>query len=81
MMMPPATAEEIEEILGDIDTFTLEHVLDTRASVDEIAEALADFEDEQRFGERREPTTARAAEVREILEELAGEGVEEAYAS
>jgi hypothetical protein len=78
--MAPATTHEVEELLGDVDMFTIERILDTRATTDEIAEALADVEDEHRFGDRRAPTTPRVAEVRAILEELVWDD-QDAYAS
>lgn len=79
-MMPAATAEELEEVLGDTDPFIIERILDTHATVDEVVEALAELQDERRFGERREPSTVRAAEVREILEEVIDDAEEDAYA-
>jgi hypothetical protein len=78
-MMTSTTTEDLEEVLGDIDTFTIERILDTHATVEEVAEALSDLEDERRFGERREATTARVAEVRAILEDMISETDEDAY--
>jgi hypothetical protein len=80
-MMQPATTEGIVEVLGDVDTFTIERILDTHATVAEISEALAHLEDERRFGERHEPTSSRVAEVREILEEMVEDCDEDGYVS
>ena len=80
-MKTPATREEIESFLGDVDPFTIERILATRASVDDISAALADLEDELRFGDLREPTSTQVAEVRTILQELADVNEDEqAYA-
>jgi hypothetical protein len=76
-MMTPATSDELRDLLGDLDDLLIERILETRASPDEVAEALADFEDERRFGEGRELTSARAVEVRAILEELVDDGDED----
>lgn len=80
-MMPPATAEEIAGVLGDVDAFTLERILETRATVDDVAEALADLEDERRFGEHRDPTSTTVAEVRRALEEIVDDDDDAAYTS
>jgi len=79
IMMTPATAEQLEQILGELDPFTIEKILETRATEDEVAEALADVEAERRAGERRDPTTARVAQVRAVLEELPDDADDEAY--
>jgi hypothetical protein len=68
--MSTATAEELEDLLGDVNPLMIERILATQATVGEVVEALADAEDERRFMERRSPTSARVAEVREIIEEL-----------
>lgn len=68
--MSNATADELEDLLGDVNPLILEKILATQATAAEVAEALADAEDEARFQERRAPMSARAAEVREILEEI-----------
>jgi hypothetical protein len=72
-MTPSATAGELEALLGDIDPFAIERILDTHATIDEAAEALADLEDERRLGERHQPSSARVAQVREILEDALDE--------
>jgi hypothetical protein len=69
-MMTPATADQLAELLGELDTFTIERILDTGATVDEVTEARAGLEDERRFGEPHDPTTVRVASVRVILDEL-----------
>lgn len=72
-MVPPATPEEIEEALGELDASTIARIVETGASVDDIVEAQADLEDERQFDERRQPSTTRVAEVRAMLEELVEE--------
>jgi hypothetical protein len=76
-MMTPATATQLAEILGELDTFTIERILDTHATIDEVTEARAGLEDERRFGEPREPTTARVDAVRMILRDLVDDEDEE----
>jgi len=68
--MSSTTPAELEDLLGDVNPFMIERILATQATTAEVAEALADAEDERRFGERRAPASPRVAEVREILEEL-----------
>jgi len=70
IIMSSTTAAELEDLLGDVNPLMIERILATQATTAEVAEALADAEDERRFGERRVPASARVAEVREILEEL-----------
>jgi hypothetical protein len=72
-MTQPATAEELQALLGDIDPLAIERILDTQATIDEATEALADLEDERRLGERHQPSSARVAEVWEILEDALDE--------
>lgn len=69
-MTRPATSEDIQKVLGDIDPFIVERVLETRATVDEIVEALGDLEDERQRGELSDPESTRVAEVRSILAEI-----------
>jgi hypothetical protein len=62
---------EVSEILGEIDPLIIERVVDTGASIDEIAEALGVLEDEAGFGDaHRIPSSSRVIEVRSILAEL-----------
>jgi hypothetical protein len=64
MLETPARSEDVRSMLDDVDDETIQRVLETGASVDEIAEAisLVDSDHVETF-----PTTARAEEVREIL--------------
>lgn len=68
--MSNATADELEDLLGDVNALIIERILATQATAAEVAEALADAEDERRFQERRAPMSPRVAEVREILEDI-----------
>ena len=62
---------EVSAILGEVDPLIIERVVDTGASIDEIAEALGELEDEAGFSDaRRMPSSSRVIEVRAILAEL-----------
>jgi hypothetical protein len=71
------TANDIQAALGEVDTFTIERILETGASIEEITEARAELDDERRFGEYRPPSSPRVVEVREILEQLDDEDDDE----
>jgi hypothetical protein len=72
-IMATATADEIGELLEDrVDETIVDRIANTGASIDEIAEAMEDLDYERRFGETREPSSLRVAEVRAILEEVSG---------
>ena len=74
----PATAADLTAVLGELEPLTIEKLLVTGATVDEVTAAVAALEDEGGFGEsRHEPSSTREAEVRAILEELAVEDAEE----
>jgi len=67
----PASASEIQRLLGDVEPMIVARVLATNASADEIGEALREVEDEAGFGEDpHEPSSPRVAEVRAILDEM-----------
>ncbi|MBA3540530.1 MAG: hypothetical protein H0T79_13050 [Deltaproteobacteria bacterium] len=71
MPAPAASREEVVELLGEVDDLIVERVLETGASVEEIAEALDTFQDEHQFGEQpHTPSSTRVVEVRSILSEL-----------
>ena len=73
-----ATAGEISDVLGDHEPLTIDRLLATAATIDEIAAAAAAIEEEDDFGElHREPSSPREAEVRAILLELVFEDAEE----
>lgn len=74
----PASALEIVELLGQVDSLTLDQLLATGATIGEIAEAVSAIEDEEAVGEELPaPSTVREAEVRAILEDLMFESFEE----
>ena len=74
----PATAAEIGSVLGEVQPWTIERLLATRATLDEISAAISAIEDEIGFGESHHaPSTPREAEVRAILEEQVFEDFEE----
>lgn len=67
----PATATDVNRLLGDVDPLVLERILETGATPDEIGEALRVVEDERGFGEEpRPPSSPRVAEVRAVLDEM-----------
>jgi hypothetical protein len=75
-----ATSANVTELLGEIDPITMERLLATGASADEIAEAVVEVEDEDAFGEaHRVPSTPRVAQVRAILEEHVFEDLEDEF--
>jgi len=78
VMTIPATADDLQELLGDLDELVIERILQLRASADEVTEALADLSEERQSGVRRETTSDRVAEVRAILEEVLLEEDDEA---
>ncbi len=75
-----ATAANVTELLGEIDALTMEKLLATGASKEEIAEAVNEIEDEDAFGEaHRPPSSPKVAEVRSILEETVFEDLEDEF--
>jgi hypothetical protein len=71
MASPSVSAQDLRQLLGDVDDVFIERIVETEASLDDVVEALHDVEDEREFGEvPRVPTSAIAAEVRVILREL-----------
>jgi hypothetical protein len=79
-MTTPATSAELEELIGEADPLIIERILETGATTGEVAEALADLEEERQGTERRAVTSPRVATVREILDELLDEDDEPAEA-
>jgi hypothetical protein len=67
----PATATDVNRLLGDVDPLVLERILATGASPDEIDEAVRVVEDERGFGEEpHQPSSPRVAEVCAVLDEM-----------
>lgn len=79
-MQSTVTATELEQLLGEVDPLVIERILETRATIDEVDEALADLQDERNAGIRHAPSSSRVAEVREILEPVIEPAVDEDYA-
>lgn len=79
-VMSPATAEDLQHVLGDVDALVIERILATEATADEVAAALAELVEEQQLGARRIPASPRVAAVLDILEELADDYDDEDYA-
>jgi hypothetical protein len=70
-MQTPITAREITDLVGDIDPAIAVSIAATGASFDEVAEALAQVEDEADLGELvHQPSSARVVEVRHILQDV-----------
>lgn len=69
---PFATEGDVHRLLGDIDPLTTSRILAIAPSVDELDEAIRQTEDEAGFAEEpRTPSSARVANVRAVLAELA----------
>ncbi len=62
-------AQEVSAFLGEVDPLIIERVVETGASMDEIAEALSHLSDEP-LEARAMPSSSRVVEVRAILAEL-----------
>lgn len=74
----PASSSELVDLLGELEPLTLQQLLATGASIDEVAEAVSAIEDEDAFGEiHHPPSSSREAAVRAILEALVLENFEE----
>lgn len=65
MLETPARWDEVRTILEEVDDETVQLVIASGASIDEIAEAMHLIENNVTRAEI--PTTSRVAEVREIL--------------
>ncbi len=74
MSPPTVRAEDITELVGEIDPLVIERIIGTGASADEVAEALVELESEMDEGEARPagapPASPRVAAVRVLLEPL-----------
>jgi hypothetical protein len=67
----PATATDINRLLGEVDPLVVERILETGATPDEIGEALRVVEHEHGFSEEPyTPSSPRVTEVRALIEEL-----------
>lgn len=65
MLDTPARSEDVRTMLDDVDDETVQRILETGASIDEIAEAMHLVENN--VSNEEVATTARVEEVREIL--------------
>ena len=80
MQSEPASHEDLVDLLGEVDELLVERIIDTGASVAEIAEALDAMEDERQFGEQHHiPSSGRVTEVKSILTELVPDDDEERF--
>lgn len=77
MTTPAMTAEELTGLLGDVEATTIQRILDTGASIDEIGEALSELEEDDAGDVAHAPSSPRVLEVKRILEELADEDRED----
>jgi hypothetical protein len=72
--MRAATTDEIADLLGDrAEEVLVDRIADLGVSLDEVAEALEDFEHQREYGEEREPSSPRIEDIRMVLEELVEE--------
>ncbi len=68
---PLATEGDVRRLLGEIDPLMTSRILAIAPSVDELDEAIQASEDEAAFAEEpRTPSSARVANVREVLADL-----------
>ncbi len=68
----PATEGDVNRLLGEVDALTTARILAIAPSVDELDEAIRETEDEAGFGEEpHTPSSARVANIRVVLDELA----------
>jgi hypothetical protein len=66
-----ATASDVNRLLGDVDPFIIERILEIGATPDEIGEALRVVEAERGFGaEPHPPSSTKVTEVRAVLHEM-----------
>ena len=76
---PFATEGDVRRLLGEIDPLTTSRILAIAPSIDELDEAIRQTEDEAGFAEEpRTPSSARVANVREVLAELAAAELDDA---
>lgn len=69
---PFATEGDVKRLLGEIDPLTTSRILAIAPTVDELDEAIRQEEDAAAFGEEEHtPSSARVANVRAVLAELA----------
>jgi hypothetical protein len=67
----PASADDVQRVIGDIDPVLVERIVLTGASPDEIVEAVRELEDERGFGEMHHVgSSPRVSEVRAILDDF-----------
>ena len=73
----PATEGDVIRLLGEVDPLTTARILAIAPSVDELDEAIREYEDAAGFGEEpRTPSSARVANIRVVLDELAHDELE-----
>lgn len=73
MQSEPASHADIVELLGDIDELIIERIIDTGATVAEVAAAIDALEAQRTLGEQPISASARVIEVQKILEEMTPE--------
>lgn len=73
----PATEGDVTRLLGEVDPLTTARILAIAPSLDELDEAIRECEDAATFGEEaRTPSSARVANLRVVLDELAHDELE-----
>ncbi len=73
----PATEGDVTRLLGEVDAQTTARILAIAPSLDELDEAIRACEDAAAFGEEpRTPSSARVANLRVVLDELAHDELE-----
>jgi hypothetical protein len=68
---PAATSLEIYRLLGEVDPFVVERILEVGATLDEVAEAVRAAQDDETSGDAPPvPSSPRVVEVRHILDDV-----------
>jgi hypothetical protein len=78
MTHTPITAEELTDLLGELDPFVVARLLAIEPSAYEVGEAIAALEEESSYGVPHEPSSTRVFAVLRILEDLLYDEVEPA---
>lgn len=68
--MTTPTSSDIERMLGEVDDLTVDQILATGASLEDIEEAIFEVDDERSLGTSRPPSNDIVAAVRAIVEDV-----------
>jgi hypothetical protein len=75
------TADELTDLLGELDADAVERLLALAPTFDDVVEALAALEDDVAYGSYRHvPSSPKVVEVRRVLEEVVFDQDQDDYA-